>query len=89
MKNQASHESPLSSPGNTEDPNPAHRFMDALGRHWHRHMSGSLYCDGTRVLQMLDEKFVQVTATDWEMIETAGKLHRDWNDGRASGIGQK
>jgi hypothetical protein len=81
MFNQVSHESSLSSPGNTDDPDKSHRFTDELGRHWHRHMNGALYCSGTRVLQILDSKIVQVTATDWEMIVTAGKLHREWNVG--------
>ena len=69
----------VTSPADTEDTNPKHRFTDKLGRSWHRHLNGALYCDGTRVLQRLDSRTVQVTATDSLMIETAGALHREWN----------
>lgn len=65
-------------PANTIDQR--HQHLDARGRHWYRHMSGSIYCDGSLILQRLDARTIQATAADADMVETAGKLFAQWGE---------
>ena len=65
-------------PTNTVDTSPEHQHFDSKGRHWYRHMNGTIYCDGSRILMRLDSSTLQATAADCETIEIASMLYSKW-----------
>ena len=63
---------------NVEDTNPKHVHFDILGRRWHRHVSGTIYCDGTLVAYVAGGQ-ISVTASDSIMVRTASELLWAWD----------
>jgi hypothetical protein len=74
------HPAPIASDPNAEDT--THKHVDILSRLWHRHMCGAIYCQGQRILEIVEtvHKTVVVTATCSMDIIIAGELHRRWNE---------
>lgn len=66
-------------PANTIDTSPDHQHYDSKKRHWYRHMNGTIYCEGSKVLSRLDFSTLQATAADCETIEIASMLYAKWN----------
>jgi hypothetical protein len=72
--------SPIPLDLNAEDT--TRKYVDILRRVWYRHKNGAIYCQGRRVLDIVDteQKTVVVTANSSMDVMIAAELHRKWNE---------
>ena len=66
-------------PANTIDTNLKHRHIDRHGNEYYRHLDGTIYCNGSRVLRKTDDSTFEAMSGSLCIIATATVMYEKWS----------